>query len=55
VFYPVLSAAGIDSYGPESFAVGGRGFNDTAEYWQRLPAAAQKDVDRSVWHFSQAS
>ena len=48
----LTSAPGIGTYGPESYAVGGRGFNGTLGYWQRLPASAQKDVDRSVWSYS---
>jgi hypothetical protein len=27
--------------GSKSYAVGGRGFNDTLDYWTRLPAAAK--------------
>ena len=39
----------------ESYAVGGRGFNQTLDYWNRLPAAAQADVRDVVWKLSLSS
>ena len=32
-----------DTFGPKSYAVGGRGFNDTASFWERLPASVRTD------------
>jgi hypothetical protein len=34
-------AQSVRSYGAESYAVGGRGFNDTEDYWTRLPVSAK--------------
>ena len=46
---------GIDWYNVEDWGVEGKAFNDTARYFDRLPARAEKTVREAVWSLSRHS
>ncbi len=57
---PALAAAprtedGIDWYDVRDWGVEGKGFSDTARYFDRLPARAEKTVREAVWNLSRHS
>lgn len=57
---PLLAATprreeGVDWYNVQDWGVEGKAFDDTARYFDRLPARAEKTVREAVWNLSRHS
>ena len=49
------TAQGIDWYDPQQWGVEGRGWQQTARYYDRLPSRAEDSVRGPVWNLSRHS
>ena len=52
---PPLPDANLSWTDAATLTVGGRGFSDTATFWERLPTAANGTVNRAVYHLAKNS
>ena len=52
---PPLPDNGLNWTNATTLTVGGRGFNDTATFWERLPTAANGKVNGGVYGLSKDS
>ncbi|MAV36944.1 MAG: hypothetical protein CMJ59_15970 [Planctomycetaceae bacterium] len=52
---PPRTTGGIDWYNPQQWGVEGKGWHQTARYYDRLPGRAEQSVRGAVWNLSRHS